>query len=268
MPARPADAKTLHALHDELLILPNAWDAASARVIQDAGAKAIATSSAAVAWAHGFADGHHFPIEKLTTALDDIVRVVSVPVTCDAEGGYADDAAGAAKNVTALIDVGAVGINLEDGREPHETHLKKIEAIRNAAERVGVNLFINARTDVYLKQLVPAEQAIEETLRRARAIKEAGASGLFVPGVFTAADIEAIVRGQSLPLNVMARPGVPKKAELKSLGVKRISAATSIFNAALAGAREAAVDFLADADSDTLWQRRGSPPDYNKLFGG
>lgn len=268
MPARPADAKTFHALHDDLLILPNAWDAASARVIQDAGAKAIATSSAAVAWAHGYVDGHHFPVAKLLTAIEDIVRVVNVPVTCDAEGGYAEDADGAAKNIAALIGAGAVGINLEDGKAPHETHLKKIEAIRNAAERAGVNLFINARTDVFLKQLVPAEQAVEETLRRAKAIKEAGASGLFVPGIFTAADIEAITKGQSLPLNVMARPGVPKKAELKALGVKRLSAATSIFNAALAGAREATVDFLADADSDTLWQRRGSPPDYNKLFGG
>lgn len=268
MPARPAAAAVFHALHDDLLILPNAWDAASARVVQESGAKAIATSSAAVAWAHGFADGHHFPIAKLITALDDITRVVSVPVTCDAEGGYADDPAGAAKNIAALIDVGAVGINLEDGKAPHETHLRKIEAIRNAAERAGVNLFINARTDVFLKQLVPAEQAVEETLRRAKAIKNAGASGLFVPGIFNAADIQAITRGQSLPLNVMARPGVPKKAELKSLGVKRISAATSIFNAALAGAHEAAVDFLSDADSDKLWQRRGAPIDYNKLFGG
>lgn len=268
MPARPADAAVFHALHDDLLVLPNAWDAASARVMQEAGVKAIATSSAAVSWAHGYADGHHFPIAKLVTALADITRVVSVPVTCDAEGGYADDAAGAAKNIAALIDVGAVGINLEDNVAPHETHLKKIEAIRNAAEKAGVKLFINARTDVYLKQLVPTEKAVEETLRRAKAIKDAGASGLFVPGVFNAADIEAITRGQSLPLNVMARPGVPKKAELKALGVRRISAATSIFNAALAGAHEAAVDFLADVDSDKLWQRRGSPIDYNKLFGG
>jgi 2-methylisocitrate lyase-like PEP mutase family enzyme len=119
-----------------------------------------------------------------------------------------------------------------------------------------------------LKQLVPAEQAQAETLRRAAAIKDAGASGLFVPGIVAAADIAAIVSGAGLPLNVMARPGLPKLAELKALGVKRLSAATSIFNAAMAGAREAADDFLAQGDSDTLWQRRGAPLDYNKLFGG
>src|SRR5690349_3489079 len=114
MPARPQDAATFHALHKELLILPNAWDAASARVTQDLGAKAIATSSAAVAWAQGFADGHHFPPARLVTVIEDIARVVSVPITCDAEGGYSDDPKQAAENITAIINAGAVGINLED----------------------------------------------------------------------------------------------------------------------------------------------------------
>lgn len=268
MPARPQDAATFHALHKELLILPNAWDAASARVTQDLGAKAIATSSAAVAWAQGFADGHHFPPARLVTVIEDIARVVTVPITCDAEGGYSDDPKQAAENITAIINAGAVGINLEDAKLPHELHLKKIEAIRNAAERAGVNLYINARTDVYLKQLVPAEQALEETLKRAAAIKDAGASGLFVPGVFNAAEIGAIVKGTTLPLNVMARPGVPKQAELKALGVKRISAATSIYAAAMKGAMDAAAAFLATADSDALWATRGTQPDYNKMFGG
>lgn len=268
MPARPQDAAQFHKLHEDLLILPNAWDAASARVIQDAGANAIATSSAAVAWAHGFADGHHFPVEKLITVVGDIARVLSVPLSCDAEGGYSDDPKQAAENVAALIDAGAVGINLEDGKQPHELHLKKIEAIRNVAERKGVKLFINARTDVFLKQLVPAEQAVEETLRRAAAIEQAGASGLFVPRIHKAEDISAVVRATSLPLNVMAMPGVPNAATLRELGVRRLSAATGTFNAAMAGLREAADDFLRDGDSDALWQRRGNPPDYNKLFGG
>lgn len=268
MPARPADAAAFHDLHKTLLILPNAWDAASARVMQAAGAAAIATSSAAVAWAHGYADGHHFPAAKLVIVVEEIARAVSVPITTDAEAGYADDPKQVGENVAALIGAGAVGINLEDGREPHELHLRKVEAARNAGERAGVRLFINARTDVYLKQLAPAEQAQAETLRRAAAIKNAGASGLFVPGIVAADEIAAIVSGAGLPLNVMARPGLPKLAELKALGVKRLSAATSIFNAAMAGAREGAEDFLAQGDSDTLWQRRGAPLDYNKLFGG
>ncbi len=257
-----------HKLHEDLLILPNAWDAASARVTQDAGAKAIATSSAAVAWAQGYADGHHFPVEKLIATVQAIARAVDIPITCDAEGGYSDDPKQAAENVAALIDAGAVGINLEDGKQPHELHLRKIEAIRTIAEKKSVNLFINARTDVILKQLVPAEQAIEETLRRAAAIERAGASGLFVPGIADSAQISAVVRGTKLPLNIMARPGAPPAIQLRELGVRRVSAATALFNAAMAAAREAAEDFLRDADSEVLWQRRGSPPDYNKLFGG
>lgn len=267
MPARPQDAVAFHALHKDFLILPNAWDAASARVMQEAGAKAIATSSAAVAWAHGYADGHHFPVAKLVAAIEEIARAVSIPITCDAEGGYDDDPARAGENIAALIGAGAVGINLEDGKQPHELHLRKIEAARAAASRAGVDLFINARTDVFLKKLAPPEQVVAETLRRAAAIESAGANGLFVPAAITSEDIAALAEGAGLPLNVMALPGVPNAAQLKELGVKRLSAATSIFNAAMAGAREAAEDFLATGDGAQLWQRRGNPPDYNKLFG-
>lgn len=267
MPARPQDAAAFHALHRDFLILPNAWDAASARMAQEAGAQAIATSSAAVAWAHGYADGNQFPAPKLVTVIEEIARAVSVPITCDAEAGYSDDLGQVSENVAALIGVGAVGINLEDGKAPHDLHLRKIEAARAAAERAGVDLFINARTDVYLKQLVPAEQAVAETLRRAAAIKNAGASGLFVPGAVNPDEIAAIAEGAGLPLNVMAWPGLAKGAELKSLGVKRLSAATAIFNAAMEGVRAAAAAFLADSDSDALWARRGQPLDYNKLFG-
>jgi 2-methylisocitrate lyase-like PEP mutase family enzyme len=236
--------------------------------MQEAGAKAVATSSAAVAWAHGYADGHHFPPAKLVAVIEEVARSVSIPITCDAEGGYSDEPAQAAANVRALIGAGAVGINLEDGKQPHELHLRKIEAVRAAAEREGVDLFINARTDVFLKQLAPPERAVEETLRRARALREAGASGLFVPAIVKPEDIAAIAEGAGLPLNVMARPGLPPADELKTLGVRRLSAATGIFNAAMAGAREAAADFLSAGSSETLWERRGAPLDYNKLFGG
>jgi 2-methylisocitrate lyase-like PEP mutase family enzyme len=266
MSARPNDAQAFHALHSDFLVLPNAWDAASARAIQEAGADAIATSSAAVAWAHGYADGHLFPPQKLITVVEEIARAVSVPITTDAEGGYADDPKAVGENITAFINAGAVGINIEDGKQPHDLHLKKIEAARNAAELAGVTLFINARTDVYIKKLVAPEQALEETLRRARAIKEAGANGLFVP-VAAKDDIAAIAEAAGLPLNVMAIPGLPGRDDLKALGVKRLSAGAATFNAAMAGVREAAEEFLTQGDSDALWQRRGQPLDYNKLFG-
>lgn len=268
MPARPQVAPIFHALHEDFVILPNAWDAVSAKLIERAGAKAIATSSAAVAWAHGFADGHDLPIAKLATTIEEIARVVSVPISADAEAGYAEDPKQVGENIAALIGAGAVGINLEDGREPHETHLRKIEAARAAAERAGVNLYINARTDVFLKQLAPAEQAVAETIRRGRAFKEAGASGLFAPFALKGEDIRAIAGEVDLPLNVIAMAGLPKAAELKALGARRLSAGTKIASAALAVTKAAAAAFLADGDSDALAARVGEAVNYNALIKG
>lgn len=267
MPARPNDAAKFHALHQDFLILPNAWDVASARVIEAAGASAIATSSAAVAWSQGYADGHHFPPARLIETIAAIARAISVPITADAEGGYSDDLAEVRDNITKLIDAGAVGINLEDGRASHDLHVRKVEAAREAGAKAGVSLFINARTDVYLKELVATDAALEETLRRARALRAAGASGLFVPRA-SLADIPGIAKEAGLPLNVMAMPGLPDAAGLKALGVRRLSAATSTFNAAYAALREATDDFLSSGNSEVLWARRGQPLDYNKLFGG
>jgi 2-methylisocitrate lyase-like PEP mutase family enzyme len=266
MPTRPNDAAVFAALHKGFLILPNAWDAASAAVVERAGAKAIATSSAAVAWAHGFADGHDLPIAKLAIAVEEIARAVSVPITCDAEGGYSDDPASVAENVSALIGVGAVGINLEDGKQPHELHLKKIEAARNAAERAGVALYINARTDVFLKRLVPPEQALEETIRRGNAAKQAGASGLFAPLVINPEDIKALVAGVDLPLNLMGWAGLPDAATLKALGAKRLSAATGLFHAAALALKHSAEAFLATGDSGALAASGGERSDYNAWF--
>lgn len=188
-----SNAETFHSLHTSgFLTLPNAWDAGSARVIETLGARAVATSSAAVCWAHGYADGHHLPVDVLITTVREITRVVSIPVTCDFEGGYADDPAQVADNIARVIDAGAVGINIEDGREPPELLARKIAAVREAAAKAGVNLFINARTDVFLKGLAQGEAAVAESLRRGALYREAGADGLFVPFVVETAHITAI----------------------------------------------------------------------------
>jgi 2-methylisocitrate lyase-like PEP mutase family enzyme len=266
MPARPQDAAPFHALHRDFLILPNAWDAVSALLIAREGAKAIATSSAALAWARGYPDGHGLPIEKLIECVEEIARVIDVPISVDSEAGYADTPEGTAENIARLIGVGAVGINLEDGKWPHELHLKKIEAIRAVAERAGVNLYINARTDVYLKQLVPEGERPKETLRRARAIREAGASGLFVPGVLTDEEISTFASGVDLPLNIISLKGVQDAARLKALGAKRLSGAAGIFHAASATIRAAARAFLEGGDSNALAALAGEKPDYNGLL--
>jgi 2-methylisocitrate lyase-like PEP mutase family enzyme len=268
MPALPNQARAFHALHTgpDVLLLPNAWDAGSARIIESVGAKAIATSSAAVAWSHGYSDGHDLPIALLVRTVEQIARVVHVPITADAEGGYSDDPGETGENVFALCNAGAVGINLEDGRDAPALHARKIEAARKVAARAGVDLYINARTDVYLKRLVAPEAAVDETIKRGLAAKDAGASGLFVPGVTDAKEIGAIVAAVGMPVNVMARPGVPPAAELKKLGVRRLSAATGVAAAAWASVRAATGAFLAEGDSDVLAQHAGAPFNYNELF--
>jgi 2-methylisocitrate lyase-like PEP mutase family enzyme len=162
-------AETFAGLHKgpDILVLPNAWDAASAAVMEDAGAKAVATSSAAVAWAHGYPDGDILPLENLLSTVSAVARVVSVPVTADVEGGYTDDLGKLADNIKAVIGAGAVGINLEDGSRDPDLHARKIEAARKAADAAGVSLFINARIDTYLRQLFEGEAAETETVRRA-----------------------------------------------------------------------------------------------------
>ncbi|MBY0563936.1 MAG: isocitrate lyase/phosphoenolpyruvate mutase family protein [Hyphomonadaceae bacterium] len=268
MPARPHAAADFHALHREFLILPNAWNAVSAKIAERAGAQAVATSSAAVAWACGYADGHDLPFARLVEVVEDIARVTRLPISVDAEGGYADDPARVGENVAALIGVGAVGINLEDGRDPHELHLRKIEAARAAAARERVDLFINARTDVFIKQLAPADQAAEETIRRGRAFRDAGASGLFAPLALKPADIGAIAEASPLPLNVLAWRGLPDAAELRRLGVRRLSAGAGLARAAFAAAHEAALAFLTTGKSDALVARDGEAVNYNALIKG
>lgn len=257
-----------HALHagPDLLILPNAWDAGSARLIETLGAKAIATSSAAVCWAHGYADGHHLPVEFLATSVREITRVVSVPVSCDFEGGYSDDLPTVAENIAKVIDAGAVGINIEDGRDPPELLAAKIGVVRETAAKLGVNLFINARTDVFLKGLAEGEAAVTESLRRGALYREAGADGLFVPWVFEPDHIRTIAAECGLPLNVISKPGLPLAAELAKLGARRLSGGTGPARAALAALKSAATAFLETGDSTALNAPSKDLGDMNKLF--
>ncbi|MCW8278719.1 isocitrate lyase/phosphoenolpyruvate mutase family protein [Pseudomonas sp. PCH199] len=219
----------LHQLHqDGLLILTNVADAAGARLVEQLGNKAVATSSAAVAWAHGYPDGNALPLERLVSTVESIARVISVPLTVDIEAGYSDDLAHVAEVVDAVIAAGAVGINIEDGASPPELLAHKIEIARQVADRRNVNLFINARTDVYLKSLVPAEDRVAETLKRAALYQAAGANGLFAAGVTSEYEIAALCKGTTLPLNVLGLPGLPSPEALQAIGVRRLSAGSGI----------------------------------------
>jgi 2-methylisocitrate lyase-like PEP mutase family enzyme len=211
------------------LLLYNAWDAGSAKAIVDAGAQAIATSSWAVAEAQGYRDGEAIPMEFAEQILARIAATVDAPVTVDIEGGYSEDDGALADNVSRLLDLGVIGINFEDrvvkGSGLYETdrHARRIAAIRQAAERKGIVLFLNARTDLFLGQGRDPAQAVGEALERAKAYAAAGASGFFIPGLQDEALIGRICEGTALPVNVMVMDGVPPNARLAQRGVARIS---------------------------------------------
>jgi 2-methylisocitrate lyase-like PEP mutase family enzyme len=262
---RAAEFRSLHA-PGKLLVLPNAWDAGSARLIESCGAAAIATTSAGVAWSHGYPDGDALPARILASAMAEIARVLSVPLTVDVEGGYSADPETVGETVAAVIDAGAVGINLEDGAASPDLLCAKIAAAKRAAGRAGVDLFVNARTDVYLKGLVPAERARAETVARAARYTEAGCDGVFVPGLTDAGTIRSIAAAIALPLNVMVRPTLPPVAELRTLGVRRVSAGSAIAQAAAGIAQRAATELLGEGRYGALYETAADYARLNALY--
>ncbi len=269
MTVQPDRARAFHALHQgpEILRLPNAWDAGSARLIESLGAKAIATTSAGVAWAHGYPDGDALPLEMLVATVGETARVVSIPVSADIEGGYSDDPHEVGDVVAAVIEAGAVGINLEDGGGSPELLAAKIEQARAAADRAGVGLFINARTDVYLRGLASGAAAVEETVRRARLYAAAGADGIFAPGAADPEEIAALAEAIDRPLNVLARPGLADAAELERLGVRRLSAGSGICQSLYGQTKRLAQAFLRNGASGPLGEGAMQYGEINALFG-
>jgi 2-methylisocitrate lyase-like PEP mutase family enzyme len=247
-------AQAFHDLHREgLLILPNAWDAGSARIVEHAGAKAVATSSAAVAWAHGYPDGEAIPPEVLIVTIRETARVVSIPVTADIEAGYTQDPQAAADFAGRVIDAGAVGVNIEDGQASPDLLCAKIGRVRDAAAKSGVELWVNARVDVYLHKLAEGQAAYDETVRRARLYREAGANSIFAPGAVDETTIANLVREVGLPLNVLAWPGLPDAARLEELGVRRLSAGAGLAKASLGHTWELATAFLREGRSEPFF---------------
>jgi 2-methylisocitrate lyase-like PEP mutase family enzyme len=248
-----AKAARFAALHVKgaPLVLYNAWDAGSAQAILEAGAQAIATSSWAVAEAQGYRDGEAIPVGLVEQIVARIAGTIEVPVTVDFEGGYSDDDQVLAANVSRLLDLGVVGMNFEDrvvqgvGLYAVDRQAHRIAAIRDAADKEGVNLFINARTDVFLGQQGDPAQSVGEALDRAKAYASAGASGFFIPGLQDAALIGRICDGTALPVNVMVMDGVPSNERLSTLGVARISYGPIPYLRAMKALKEDALKVLA-----------------------
>ncbi len=213
------------------LVLYNIWDAGSAKAIAEAGTRAIATGSWSVAAAQGYADGQALPLDLLLRIVSRITATVDLPVTVDFEGGYAQAPEDVASNVARIIEAGAIGINFEDqilgatGLHALAVQSSRIRAVRQAANDADLPLFINARTDLFLKEQNRARHAglVAEAKDRAAAYAQAGASGFFVPGLVDAELIGVICEAVVLPVNVMMKASGPSGSELASLGVARIS---------------------------------------------
>ncbi len=241
-------AKTFAQLHagPDVLILPNAWDAGSARVIETAGAKAIATSSAAVAWANGYPDGEALPFDILLNTVREIARLVSIPISADIEAGYAGEDSSCLENVQYVVDAGAAGINIEDGTGSPDLLADKIAAIKAA---LGSDVWVNARTDVYLHNLAQGEAAYEETVKRAKRYRAAGADSIFIPMAVDDNDLVRFVKAIDAPLNVLAWKGLPPAARLKEIGIRRLSAGSGIAKVSLDHTYAITKDFLGNGAS-------------------
>jgi 2-methylisocitrate lyase-like PEP mutase family enzyme len=257
--AAKADAFRLLHRGPKILVLPNAWDVASARIIEEAGAAAIATSSAGVAFTLGYPDGEKISREEMLSVVARIAAKVKVPVSADVEAGYGDRPEDAAQTAKTLIEAGAVGLNLEDGTgDPQHPladlslQLEKIAAILETARSTGVPLVLNARTDVYLREFGAPESRFDEGLRRLSAFRNAGADCLFIPGVRDLPTIERFVRDLRHPLNILAGPGSPAIPELQRAGVARVSLGSSPARAALGLARRITQELLTTGTYKSL----------------
>lgn len=250
------------------LRLPNAWDAGSARLFESLGATAVATTSAGVAWALGYPDGRVLPVSEAINAAARMVRVLKVPLTFDIENGYSDSPTEVASNVMRLVELGAAGINIEDGPDAPKVLADKIEAIKNAVSKAGSELFVNARCDVFLAKLADDARLVDESVARGKQYAAAGADGLFLPAIHKPEDIRSVVAAVTLPLNAMAWPGLADADTLGQLGVRRLSAGSGIPQVLWAHAQEMAQDFLDKGRSEPMSEGFKPHGELQALFKG
>lgn len=267
-------AEVFRAMHTGAgaVVLPNVWDAASARIVEQAGFPAIATTSAGIAFSKGYPDGQEISREHMMDAVAGIARSVNVPVTADAEAGYGQKPEDAAQTAREVIGAGAIGMNFEDATgDPNlpltelSLQVERIRAIRETAEKLTVPLVLNARTDVYLLQIGEPAKRYDEALRRLTAFRDAGADCLFVPGLQDAETIGRFVSDLRWPVNILAVISSLSVKQLVELGVKRISLGSGPMRAAMGLLRRLAEE-LRDAGTYTLMDNAPSHAEMNQLM--
>jgi 2-methylisocitrate lyase-like PEP mutase family enzyme len=254
-------AQRFRAMHrgPKLLLLPNAWDALSARIFEAVGFDAVATTSGGVAWALGYPDGEQAPWPEIVAATARIARAVRVPVTADIEAGYGATPTDVRASVEEIIDAGAVGINLEDSTPRADMPIRSIDdaaarirAARDAASATGVPLVINARIDVYSKHIGEEDTRFDETVRRAKAYVAAGADCLYPIGLTDIETVAKLVKAVEAPINIIGRAGIPPVEQWQRIGVARISTATGPTLATISLTRQIADDLRSTGTFDGL----------------
>jgi 2-methylisocitrate lyase-like PEP mutase family enzyme len=268
-------AKKFLALHDgrKTLLLPNAWDVASARIFEEAGFPAVATSSAAVAFALGYPDGQKIPRGEMLAVVHRIAEAVRIPVTADMEAGYGVKPEEIAETAREVLAAGAVGMNLEDTVDGKpdvlaDVSLQKetIRAVVEISPRAGVQFVLNARTDVFLAAIGPAETMLARTIERLNAYRDAGAQCLFAPGVKDKETIAQLVRGIRGPLNILGTAGTPRVADLEKLGVARVSVGSGPMRATLDLITRIARQLREEGSFSLMTDGAMTYADANRLF--
>ena len=254
-----------------MLVLPNAWDAGSARIFVEAGYPALATTSAGIAFSLGYPDGERITRDEMLAAVARITRRVSVPVTADMEAGYGRTLDAVAATVRGVLEAGAVGMNLEDrigeeGLIDFPLAVDRVRAARAAAYAAGIPFVLNARTDAFEAPEIPPDQRVTEAIRRGRAYREAGADSIFVPFVSDRDTIERLVREIPAPVNILGTPNAPTLKEMAALGVRRITFGSAPMRATLGLVRRMAREWKDKGTYGTL-EAYGIPfAELQKLF--
>lgn len=274
--AQAEKAEQFRKLHrgPRILVLPNAWDVASARILEELGYPAIATTSAGVAFSLGYPDGQRVSRDQMLEVVARIAHAVRVPVTADMESGYGTTVKDMTETARALIAAGGIGLNLEDVTSDDESshvelklQVEKIGAIREISASLGVPLILNARTDIYLMPIGPAETRFDRTVERLRAYRKAGADCLFAPGVQDRETIAKLVRALEAPLNILLTPPCPPLRELEKMGVARASTGSAAMRATLGLVRRIGEE-LMEAGTYSCLQDGAVPfAELNQLLG-
>jgi len=276
MRAQAEKAERFRKLHHgpRILALPNVWDVASARILEEVGYPAIATSSAGVAFALGYPDGQRISRDAMLEVVARIARGVRVPVTADMESGYGTTVKNMVETAKAVIAAGAIGMNLEDVTGDDENshvdlalQVEKIRAIKETALSAGVPIVLNARTDIYLMPIGEATTRFERTAERLRAYRKAGADCLFAPGVSNRDTIAELVKAIGAPLNILISSGCPSLAELEKIGVARVSAGSAVMRATLGLVRRIAKELMERGTYDSLFDGAIPFAELNRMMG-